>query len=580
MGNSLRLRLTIIFIGLATIPLLVVSLVLAQRNFTVISEQAVELQSEIAQRVTKDVEDLVGNRENELLFLTNIRNIMLLDEEEQLNALTGLLASQNMYREVALLDGAGQEKIRIAPLKTFAEDELENRAGLSEYEEPKASGTVYYSPVQFDEGTGEPFIVISVPSYDLRSGELLGVLVANFRFKPIWDAMSGAQVPGSGIVYVVDAENRVVAHRDPGIVLGGTQFAIPEDGIQAGLSGEEAAIASTSSQFGAQEFFIVAELVANEALSLAFSTLYAIGFVLVISVIMAIVISIFAARQIVRPIENLASTAEAIAAGDFSQRVEVERKDEIGVLASAFNNMTNQLANLINSLELRVEERTRAIATSSDVGRRLSTILDRNELVEAVVSQVQKAFDYYHVHIYLMDEQEQNLVMAGGTGEAGEKMLERKHQINIGQGLVGRAASTNAPVLVADVESDAEWLPNPLLPHTKAETAVPIAIGERVLGVLDVQQDKEFGLSQNDVELLVSITNQVAIALQVAEYLESTQTQAKQEALSNEIGQKIRSAKSVEQALQIAVRELGRALDAPKTRVILKNGSAHMPTAD
>lgn len=580
MRNSLRLRLTITFIGLATIPLMIVSLVLAQRNFSIISEQAVDLQREIAQRVSKDVVDLVGNREDELIFLTNIRNIMLLDEVEQLNTLTAVLASQNMYREMALLDGNGQETMRVAPLKTFAPSELENRAGSPEFEEPKTTGAVYYSPVQFDEGTGEPFIVISAPSYDVRSGELLGVLVANFRFKPIWDAMSGAQVPGSGIVYVVDSENRVVAHRDPSIVLGGTQFEIPENGLYPGLSGEEVAIAATSSQFGAQEFFIVAELVANEALSLAYTTLYAIGIVLVITVIIAIVFSVFAARQIVGPIEDLASTSEAIAAGDLSQRVEMERKDEIGVLANAFNRMTEQLANLINSLELRVEERTRTITTSSDVGRRLSTILDRNELVEAVVNQVQKAFDYYHVHMYLMDEQSQNLVMAGGTGEAGQKMLASRHQINVGQGLVGRAALTNAPVLVADVESDAEWLPNPLLPHTKAETAVPIALGERVLGVLDVQQDREYGLSESDVELLVSITNQVAIALQVAEYLEFAQMQAKQEAISNEIGQKIQGAKNVEQALQIAVRELGRALDAPKTRVILKNESTQVSTAD
>ena len=580
MRNSLRFRLTIIFIGLVTLPLVVVSLVVAQRNFTVISEQAVELQSEIAQRVAGEVDDLVGNRERELIFLTDVGNIMLMNEEEQINTLTGLLASQNMYQELALLDGDGQETVRVAPLKIFSENELENRTGQPEFEQPKTSGAVYYSPVQFDEVTGEPFIVISAPSYDLRSGELLGLLVANFRFKPVWDAMSGAQVPGSGIVYVVDAENRVVAHRDPGVVLGGTQFEIPEDGINPGLTGEGVAIASTSSQFGTQEFFIVAELVANEALSLAYETLLTIGFVFVISVIFAAIVSVLAARQIVLPIENLASTANVIAAGDFSQRVEMERKDEIGILANAFNRMTDQLANLINSLEVRVQERTRTITTSSDVGRRLSTILDRNELVEAVVTQVQKAFDYYHVHIYLMDEQEQHLVMAGGTGEAGQKMLASQHKINIGQGLVGRAAMTNAPVLVADVESDAEWLPNPLLPHTKAETAVPIAVGERVLGVLDVQQDKEYGLSEDDVELLVSITNQVAIALQVAEYLESTQTQARQEAISNEIAEKIRSAKNVEQALQIAVRELGRALDAPKTRVILKNGSAQMPAAD
>ena len=220
-------------------------------------------------------------------------------------------------------------------------------------------------------------------------------------------------------------------------------------------------------------------------------------------------------------------------------------------------------------LEERVADRTKALAASAEVSRHLSTILDQFELVTQVVQQVQSAFNYYHAHIYLFDEARENLVLVGGTGEAGEEMLNSGHKIARGRGLVGRAAEFNIPVLVPDVSREAQWLPNPLLPDTKAEAAVPIAIADRVLGVLDIQHNIRNGLKQEDVDLLLSIANQTAIALQNTRALTQAQRQADYENLINAITQKIRATTTVEDAMRVAVRELGRATMAPRTTVRL-----------
>ena len=97
-----------------------------------------------------------------------------------------------------------------------------------------------------------------------------------------------------------------------------------------------------------------------------------------------------------------------------------------------------------------------------------------------------------------------------------QQLLAQNHTIAVGRGLVGSAAETNTANLVSDVAQNEEWVANPLLPDTRSEIAVPIAIGDEVLGVLDVQSNETNGLAQPDQELLQSITNQIAVALQNA----------------------------------------------------------------
>ena len=228
-----------------------------------------------------------------------------------------------------------------------------------------------------------------------------------------------------------------------------------------------------------------------------------------------------------------------------------------------------ELEKLNEELEERVASRTRALQLSADVSRRLSTLLDKDELVSEVVDQLQLTFDFYHVHIYLFDEKNAELVLAGGTGDPAQVMLEHGHRIPLGRGLVGQAAENRLTVFVSDVSQDPNWLPNPLLPDTVSEAAVPLIRGDRVLGVLDVQDDNVGGLSTEDVELLKAVANQVAVALQNANLYEQAQRRAQQEILLNFINQKIQRTTSVEEAVQVAVRELGRALDGSPAYVQL-----------
>lgn len=433
--------------------------------------------------------------------------------------------------------------------------------------------------------TNRPALAIAVPIRD-AAGSVVGVMTAASDLGVIAQDLipeeGQAQQQNGMITFMVDTGDRLVAHPQASLLLTdsgeladfGNHPAVKA--LRSGTRGQFIYTDAAGKRFNAflselsNGWGVITEQPAELALS-TLNTLRRMTWAVtgVAALVLALLVYIVIRRSLA-PISTLTTRAAAVAAGDLYQNVPVQRLDEIGELSASFNTMTEQLRGLVGTLEQRVEERTRAVELSAEVSRRLATILDPDELVREVVEQLQGAFNYYHVHIYLYDENGENLVMAGGTGEAGRAMLARGHKIPRGRGLVGRAASSNLPVLVEDTAQDPNWLPNPLLPQTKSEVAVPIAVGEQVLGVLDVQQNRVGGLGQHDVELIQAIANQVAVATQNARAFSSVQRQAEREAVIAAVNQRIQRSTTIEEALQVAVSELGQALSAKSARVELR----------
>jgi len=246
----------------------------------------------------------------------------------------------------------------------------------------------------------------------------------------------------------------------------------------------------------------------------------------VIALILAGIIGYFAARQISRPIISLSDTAVAMADGQLGQTAEESGATELKTLAHSFNRMTDQLQQILLGLEQQVASRTERLEIVASLGERLSSILNLDDLLTEVVDQIQNSFGYYHAHIYLLDDEEQNLVVAAGTGSAGAEMKAQGHSIllSAATSLVAQSARSGQIVRVDNVRQTPDWLPNPLLPDTYSEMAVPITLEDKVVGVLDVQQSRVAGLDQGDAALLRSLANQVAVAINNARLFEEVET--------------------------------------------------------
>jgi GAF domain-containing protein len=181
------------------------------------------------------------------------------------------------------------------------------------------------------------------------------------------------------------------------------------------------------------------------------------------------------------------------------------------------------------SLEQRVNERTAQIRTSAEVGRAVTTNLNPDRLLHEVVSLITDRFGYYYAAIFLLDEAGKFAVLRDATGEAGQTLKERGHRLEVGgQSMVGTAAAQRKPRLAANVGEDAVHFNNPLLPETRAEIALPLIVGERLLGVLDVQATRENAFDEASATVLQSMVDQIAIALNNADQYQREQVRLQQ----------------------------------------------------
>lgn len=218
-----------------------------------------------------------------------------------------------------------------------------------------------------------------------------------------------------------------------------------------------------------------------------------------------------------------------------AQSSEVGGVDEDMVML--FQMMADQIAFLFENSALlnQVSEQNRALTrfttqlrTAADLGQRLTTIHEPAELLRETVELIQSRFGFYHVHIYLLDDERQELVVDAGSGEVGNILRQDGHSIalNTQQSLVAHAARTGESIVANDVTESSTYLPNPLLPQTRSEIAVPLAVRGNTLGVLDVQDDMVDRFAESDVNALNTLAGQVASALYTAQLFEEVQETA------------------------------------------------------
>lgn len=523
MLDTIWTRSIVTYISLAVIPLLVVGLLVGWQSYRLQRQQALLLQQEVAQRVATEIRTFIQNIEDDLSLLTKLQHIQNWQGELGEDALAELQAYKDVFETLILFDKDGQEIVRSSRLQTADTDE-DKQVRLNEFLQVLEKGSIEYSPPRINSTTGEPIMTIALPMIDLRDGLVNQVLVADIRFRRVWNLIRDIEVSQGSNVYVVGERSQVIAHRDTSIVLQEKIFFVPTvDDIYSGLDETTVILASEKISFGDQTFTVVAERTTTDALSLANRSLMILIIGILIAAAAAVRIGIILARRMTEPIQALANTAQAISAGDLSQRAVSSEFQELTDLSNAFNAMSTQLRDSITTLEEQVRHRTHDLTVSMEISRQITLIKDLESLLAYVVDRIQTGYSFYHTQIYLVDPEGEYLILAEGYGDVGRMLKTRNHRLRVDEGIVGTVYTIKDHFVSNNVEDLINFVKNPLLPFTKSELSVPLRSGDQILGVLDIQSQQFDRFNAEEVTLFQSLADQTAIAITNIRLLEETQ---------------------------------------------------------
>ena len=484
-------------------------------------------------------------------------------------------------KSYALLSPEGQDLV-----DTFIQDIGADESGEDYFIKVSRVGQLYFSPVLLSSADRQPYLYFSGP-VRASSGEVIGVLRVRYHAGVLQQLISNnAVLTGQGVIGALLDENHIRLAHSAAPYLNSTTvvplapallaelqaarrlpnwpvsvFATNLPALERGLknaatqpyfTGElEQTSGTTQGQTGAagpdMEQAAVAT-VKTQPWLVVFAQPQSVfltplkeqtrnTYLLVLGIAgLVTIVAMGGAQLLTGPLSRFTEAAKRVAAGDLTVQAQVTTQDEIGALAQAFNSMTAQLREMIGGLEQRVAERTRElerratqIATGAEVARVATAVLDPDQLVTQVVELIRERFDYYYVGLFLVDESNRYAALNQGTGEAGRVMKERGHRLEVGgASMVGWVCANKQARIALDVGQDAVHFANPLLPNTHSEMALPLRIGDRVIGALDAQSTLVSAFDENDIAALQGMTDQIATALENARLFQQTQRTMKE----------------------------------------------------
>lgn len=234
--------------------------------------------------------------------------------------------------------------------------------------------------------------------------------------------------------------------------------------------------------------------------------------------------------------------------------------------------LTNQISGTIHNVTIIEETKRTALQfeTAAQIARDISSALNLDELLKKAVDLIRSRFDFYHAGVFLKDPAGEFVVIREATGEAGMQMKRAGHKLGIGSKSVVGYVSGNGEVLVVnDTTRDATYYPNPLLPETRAEAAIPLKLADRIVGVLDVQSKEAYAFAEDSLRTLQILADQLAIAVVNTELFAETQEHLAQHRLLHHITTTAASGTTLNEALQSAVNGLQVTLGGDRVSIML-----------
>lgn len=483
--------------------------------------------------------------------------------------LRSMMAGDLLYSRISLLDLDGMELVQVHRQQgvlvsdsTLVDDHLST--GFIEGSKLTNDGQLWVSNVygETDElGDLHPTMQLVTPLVEpLNTNGVVGYFVIDLNLESVFRDLDTQDI-NDGFAFIVDSDGYYIGHslRSERAILFGRETERGEQlsGDLAGdvLSGSvqniELSLNSTKYQ-GATAIIspfagldgvvnppvwtvVVADPEGNGvASSIVLMAILAGVFIVLIAATGSFIWTM--AGRLTRQFELLRSGFQHVYAGELSTKLPEDGGSEFGEIAVAFNRMTDQVNMVVHDLETRVQSRIRDAEITAEISREVAGLRDLNLVLNRTINRIVERFDYYHSQVFLVDDVGEYAVLVASTKTAGRQLLALNHKLAVGSdSVIGRVTAFGTTVIATDTQSnEVPWSPNPILPDTRSEMAMPLKSETRIIGALDIQSVEPDAFSPNEIEIFQVLADQLGIAINNARLIEQLQSRVQEVNMLNQ----------------------------------------------
>ncbi len=241
--------------------------------------------------------------------------------------------------------------------------------------------------------------------------------------------------------------------------------------------------------------------------------------------------------------------------------------------------LSSQVAGAIYNIRLLEDARRSAmqLQTVAEISREVSSSLIVDNLLRQAVNLVHERFDFYHAAVFLVDTAGENVIIREATGEAGTQMKRVGFKLAVGsKSVIGFVSQEKELLVINEIAKDSTYVTNPFLSESKAEACLPLKVGERILGVLDVQSQRAYMFTDENVRILQILADQLAIAIVNSELFAEAQERLTQHRLLHHVTTAAASSTTIEEALNSAVQGLQVTLGGDQISIMMADKEQKM----
>ncbi len=542
--GKLSRTMLLLIIPITLVPILIVGSIAYFGARDLLKERSFAQLSTIEKSIESQINSWIGekhvflyNTAKESEFSDAIDEFLSLEKEDPGFSTTGetILSEldqanaqrlQPVFDYFVVVDQEGE--ILAAPLADWIGDTVNDEDFFTSLSKGSAQSKITFRLHPFQ--ASDTIILTAVPILD-ENASLAGAILAITRDDDLREFLRLAQIFPASRAYFINTDKmylgvtellKKVTRLEPTIEQKQVLEAGLAEGMESGESYLEMAYPSFKSETVFGTFTWISSLNSGIVVEIPTSEVYAHlndlfplagGLIVILGVVLGTLIR-FGANRIVGPIIQIAETANNIAQGDWQKRVPETRRDEIGLLAYSFNEMTDQLVEFYRLMEAKVQERTEQIYAISEIEGEMSSVSTVRELLDVTIRSIDEKFDFSHIAIYELNPSRQYAVLRRIAGEREPQMLSDRYTLNISShALMKSAVNTLQPSTTYSGDEKVQF-GHDRLPESQAAAIFPILFRGEVYGILSLQSKHTLAFSESMLAAVRIITEHVTFSMQ------------------------------------------------------------------